>query len=114
MNNLEQLLESIKNNTSCSPYSQCLSANNGLPIPQFVNGTSFYSKYNPSRESDFFLQDKEIQESDFVIFMGFGFGYQLEKLFDFFPKKQFLVIEENLAAYAFIFSHIFSVSGNIG
>lgn len=106
MNNLEQLLESIKNNTSCSPYSQCLSANNGLPIPQFVNGTSFYSKYNPSRESDFFLQDKEIQESDFVIFMGFGFGYQLEKLFDFFPKKQFLVIEENLAAYAFIFSHI--------
>lgn len=106
MNNLEELLKQTKNTTENSPYSQCIISSKGFLIPQFSNGTHFYSKYNPFRESDFFLEDTEIQESDFLIFFGFGFGYQLEKILDSFPTKQFLVIEENSAAYSFIFSQI--------
>lgn len=64
-------------------------------LPTFrLKGKLFHSSYNPMKEAEMFLKDKDLRYTQLVIVLGFGFGYHLRRfLSDPFFQGNVIAIE---------------------
>lgn len=96
-------LEEVRQNKQIEQYG-LLETKVGVPTLQIEqNGRALFlhSKYNPLQEAERVVQENKtaIAEKEYILFLGVGLGYHIEKIMEQFPTKHFILIEPNPAIF---------------
>ncbi|MGP1586996.1 MAG: 6-hydroxymethylpterin diphosphokinase MptE-like protein [Treponemataceae bacterium] len=86
-------MNEIQNFPKENIYSSQVVAKNGSKVSSFKNGKSFYSLYNPEKDSENFCKNEAFFDSDFIVVGGIGNGYHIEQIRKI-NKKAFIICYE--------------------
>ena len=96
----KQLIKYLSNESTInSSYSNQIIAKTGDLVAVFKNNTFFYSQYNPKKDAQIFSASCDINEAGFVIIGGMGNGYHINCLYEKYPSKFFLILEDSYSSY---------------
>lgn len=84
-------------------YSGTVTAKNGMQVPAFINGRTFFSTYNPDRDADnFIIAHKDaFADAGCILVGGIGNGLHLTKLAETYPGIRIIAFEANSESLAF-------------
>lgn len=76
-------------------YSGTVTAKNGMQVPAFINGRTFFSTYNPDRDADnFIIAHKDaFADAGCILVGGIGNGLHLTKLAETYPGIRIIALK---------------------
>ena len=110
MNNiLEQNLQALKecrpvlwqkiNNIAENPGIKVFASASGSPSLK-VNKIHLHSAYDPWKETEYLVEELDLEKTEALVIVGFGLGYHVKKIYkDPFFKGKLLIIEKDLAIF---------------
>ncbi|MGZ0087114.1 motility associated factor glycosyltransferase family protein [Caldibacillus thermoamylovorans] len=102
----DRKLAAINNTVAETPIEVEIHPSKKGPPTMKVNGHYLYSRYDPWKEAERFIESQIDRDANHYCLFGFGLGYHVQKLLEKEPNKQIVVLEPSLSILQKVAKHI--------